>query len=643
MRQNATLAPAQENRKGVIQVISAMLEQAKLAYNSGEMVLALSLCERALANDRSNAEVLLLSATILEQAGEARKAAMLFAEAIRPAKEKRKEIAFRAATLFEAAGDMDLAIRALQEAKVFFPDDLDVLQGLCGLCRESGKYGTARNDALLLAQTGTNFGHYISAGIILNGTGHFEEAYAVMKKAVAEMPQDRLALSELFWAAANVCDLELSSALQAQIEEGYAAEGAAPDIREGAFRALMWTGDEALLARYARRTADVLLPPVAPAIGFDTHVDGKAEDIIRVGYVSCDFYDHATMALLAGVLEAHDRDRFEIYAICHTQPVRREDAMHERMLDTVDYYIDILEKSDAEAAEIIRGLGIDVLVDLKGFTQGARLGIFCRRAAPIQISWLGYPGSVTGAGIQYAITDHIVTPETSAPFFQEKLLRLPGSYQCNDRARERVSRSGRRADYGLPEDAIVFAAFNHAAKIRTPVFESWMKILAAVDGSVLWLYPMGTLAQQNLKAAAQARGIDPDRLVFASLEPIDEHLRRLPQADIALDTGPCNGHTTTSDALWAGVPVLSFKGTSFAGRVSESLLNAVGLRELVAEDLAGFEAMAIDLARDSEKLAKLRSRLVAARDTAPLFDTEELTRQVEALYAAVVGATTLGD
>ncbi len=206
-----------------------------------------------------------------------------------------------------------------------------------------------------------------------------------------------------------------------------------------------------------------------------------------------------------------------------------------------------------------------------------------------------------------------------------------------------MSRTGSRADHGLPPDAFVFASFNHAAKIRLPVFESWMRILSAVEGSVLWLYPMSALAQANLRTVAEARGIAPERLIFAELAPMADHLRRLPQADLALDTGPCNGHTTTSDALWAGVPVLSFKGTSFAGRVSESLLNAVGLRELVADDLAGFEEMAIGLAGNPARLAELRERLIAARDEAPLFDTEELTRQVEALYQSVVTASRLGE
>lgn len=622
---------------------SEIYEQALAAFRSGNVALALAVCDRVLSLDRSDADILLLAATILEQAGERRKAAMLYAEAADKTSVRRKDIAFRAASLFEELGERPLAFRALAALQPALPDDPDLLQSLCGLAREMGDYGLAREAALKLAGTAADFDAALSAGMILNGLGLFEQAHAPLALAHATRPDDRLALSEYFWAAANVCDLETSATLQAKLEAAYAQEGDAADIRENAFRALMWTGDEALLARYARRTADVLLPPVAPAIGFDTNVEGKDPEIIRVGYLSCDFYDHATMSLLAGVLEAHDRDRFEVFAFCHTPQARRDDAMHERMLDTVDYYIDILNLSDAEAAETIRGLGIDVLVDLKGFTQGARLGIFCRRSAPIQMTWLGYPGSVTGAGIQYAITDHVVTPDTSIPFYQEKLLRLPGSYQCNDAARERVSRSGSRAEHGLPDDAIVFAAFNHAAKIRLPVFESWMRILAAVENSVLWLYPMGALAQSNLRAAAERRGIAPDRLVFAPLAPMAEHLRRLPQADLALDTGPCNGHTTTSDALWAGVPVLSFKGTSFAGRVSESLLNAVGLRELVAEDLAGFETMAIGLARDPAPLADLRERLIAARDDAPLFDTEELTRQVEALYQSVVTASRLGE
>lgn len=622
---------------------SEIYEQALAAFRSGNAALALAVCDSVLSLDRSDADILLLSATILEQAGEKRKAAMLYAEAAGKAKERRKDIAFRAASLFEELGERPLAFQVLHALQPALSDDPDILQSLCGLAREMGDYGLAREAALKLAQTAADFDACISAGIILNGLGLFEDAFATLARAHAERLDERLALSEYFWAAANVCDLETSAVLQAKLEAAYAEEGDAADIRENAFRALMWTGDEALLARYARRTADVMLPPVAPAIGFDTNVDGKDPEIIRVGYVSCDFYDHATMSLLAGVLEAHDRDRFEIFAFCHTPAARREDAMHERMLDTVDYYIDILNLTDAEAAETIRSLGIDVLVDLKGFTQGARLGIFCRRSAPIQLTWLGYPGSVTGAGIQFAITDHIVTPDTSIPYYQEKLLRLPGSYQCNDAARERVSRAGDRAEHGLPQDAIVFAAFNHAAKIRLPVFESWMRILSEVKGSVLWLYPMGALAQANLRAAAAKRAISPERLIFANLAPMADHLRRLPQADLALDTGPCNGHTTTSDALWAGVPVLSFRGTSFAGRVSESLLNAVGLRELVAGDLPGFEAMAIGLARDPARLADLRERLIAARDDAPLFDTEELTRQVEALYQSVVTASRLGE
>lgn len=622
---------------------SELYEQALEAYRAGNATLALAVCDVILASDRSSADVLILAATILEQAGETRKAASLYAEAVPASGARVKDVAFRAAGLFDGMGDRRAAFHALAAAQPAMPDDRDILQGLCGLAREAGDYGLARDAALSLAPIAGSFEERLSAGMILNGLGLFEEAYAVLKSAYAEQPADRLTLSEYFWAAANVCDLDTAAALQAQLEAGYAAEGDVPDIRENAFRALMWTGDEALLARYARRTADVLLPPVAPAAAFDTEVEGKEAGIIRVGYVSCDFYDHATMSLLAGVLETHDRDRFEVFAFCHTPKARREDAMHERMLDTVDYYVDILGLSDADAAETIRGLGIDILVDLKGFTQGARLGIFCRRAAPVQITWLGYPGSVTGAGIRYAITDHIVTPDTSIPYYQEKLLRLPASYQCNDATRERVSREGRRADHGLPEDALVFAAFNHAAKIRLPVFESWMRILAGVPNSVLWLSPMSPMATTNLRAAAEARGIAADRLVFADLVSMAEHLRRLPQADLALDTGPCNGHTTTSDALWAGVPVLSFKGTSFAGRVSESLLAAVGLRELVAEDLAGFEAMAIAIALDPARRAALRDHLIAARDTAPLFDTEELTRQVEALYEAVLTASQLGD
>ncbi len=610
-----------------------MLDLAKVEFNNGNMQAALGALTAFFAEGQPDREVLLLAAAAHEQLGESRRAALRYAQALEISPQDWKQIATRSARLFRDAGCLRDAIKVLSISLRYDEEDLEILSAICSIYADLGEYESAQPFASVLARLAKTYDPAMSAGMILNGLGRFAEAFAPLKVAASERPGDRLAVSELFWCASNLADLTTSAILQVQLENAYASEGDAADLRENAFRALMWTGDEALLARYARRTADVALPPVSPRPErYDTSVPGKEQGIIRIGYVSCDFYNHATMTLLAGILEHHDRSRYEIFAFCHTPEEKRGDAMHERMLDTVDFYVDLLEKSNEEAAEIIRDSGIDVLVDLKGFTQGSRLPIFCQRPAPVQVTWLGYPGSVTGAGIDYAITDEIVTPETSAPYFQEKLMRLPVSYQCNDNRRERVSRTGSRADHGLPDKAIVFCSFNHAAKIRAPVFVAWMRILEAIEGSVLWLGQMGPKARENLKVAARSAGVDPDRIVFAQSMPLEEHMRRLPHADIALDTGPCNGHTTTSDALWAGVPVLSFKGTSFAGRVSESLLTAVGLSELVASDIEAYEQLAISIAQDPERLAALRVHLEAARENAPLFDTQTKTRQLEMLF-----------
>lgn len=614
-------------------MIARMLDLAKVEFNNGNMKAALGALGTIFAEGQPTREVLLLAAAAHEELGEKRRAAVRYAQALEMSEQDWKEIAFRAARLFAMALTPRESVKVLTLALRYDTEEPDILTALCSMYAELGDYSEALPFARMLSRVAKTYEQSISAGLILNGLGLFAEAYGPLKNAVDAKPGDRLAVSELFWCASNLADLTMSSILQVQLEAAYRKEGDAADLRENAFRALMWTGDEELLARYARRTADVALPPVAerPA-SYNTATPGKEPGIIRIGYVSCDFYNHATMSLLAGILENHDRSRFEIFAFCHTPEDRREDEMHDRMLDTVDFYVDILEKSNEETADLIRESGIDILVDLKGFTQGSRLGIFCLRPAPVQVSWLGYPGSVTGAGIDYAVTDEIVTPATSEPYFQEKLKRVPVSYQCNDSRRERVVRAGTRAEHGLPEDAIVFCSFNHAAKIRAPVFVAWMHILSAVEGSVLWLGQLSPKARENLRVAARSAGVDPERLVFAENMSVTDHMRRIPQADIALDTGPCNGHTTTSDALWAGVPVISFKGNSFAGRVSESLLAAVGLPELVAEDLLDFEKLAISIAKDPERLASLRRHLVDARDNAPLFDTKAKTGQLETIY-----------
>lgn len=613
--------------------MSALLDKAKQQFNRGDYKIALATLRRLISQEKRNPDGYILAATIHEQQGNREQAAAFYADAIPLTPTLKREVGFRAASHFLAIGLGERALAALVALHRFLPDDADVNHGICSILREAGRYPEAAPFALKLAAIGTSFDNLLNAGIVLSGLGRYEEAYPALLKAHAENPDERLALSELFWCAGNLCDFAIADALQARIEQAYRREGPAADIRENAFRAVTWSADEAYHAAVARRTAAALFPPVAETAATPPSVAGRR---IRIGYVSADFCEHATMALFAGVLESHDRTAFEIFGICHTPENARHGAMRARFLQSVDHCVDILALNDDAAAEKIRQSGIDILVDLKGFTQGSRLGIFCRRPAPVQVTYLGFPGSVAGVGIDYALTDAIVTPDSSIPHYQEKLLRLPASYQCNDAGREPVSRTGTRAEHGLPDAAMVFSSFNQAQKIRGPVFAAWMRILAGVDGSVLWIGDQLPAIRANLQKAAAAAGIDPARIVFAAKKPMAEHLRRLTQADIGLDTAPYNGHTTTSDALWCGVPVLTWKGTSFAGRVSESLLRAVGLPELVAADIDGFVHSAIALAHDRDRLSGLHDHLIAARRTAPLFDTMALTRAIEAHFRQLV-------
>ncbi len=616
--------------------VTALLDQAKQQFNEGDLKSALATLYSLFETERGDPQPMILAATIHERLGDRAMAATFYAGAIDLTPNLKREVAFRAASHYLAVGDGDAALSAMLMLEKHLPDDLDLVHSICSLHREAGRYADALPYARTLAVKGQNFGNFLNAGIVLSGLGLYEEAYPPLLQAYAANPQERLALSELFWCAGNLCDFPLADRLQGELQAAYAREGVTADIRENAFRALVWSGDEEYHARCARRTAEAVFPSVAPKWSRAERAPGP----IRIGYLSSDFCDHATMALFAGVLEAHDRERFAVYGICHTAEDQRKGPVRERFLEAIDFYIDILALDDDAAADLVRSLDLDILVDLKGFTQGNRLGIFCRRPAPVQVTYLGFPGSVSGVGIDYAVTDRIVTPDRSIPFYQEKLLRLDGSYQANDRSREAVERApdraAARAAHGLPVDGVVFCSFNQPQKIRGTVFAAWMQVLAAVDGSVLWLSDQSPLIRANLQKAARAHGIDPARLVFAPKKPLAEHLRRLAEADIALDTAPYNGHTTTSDALWCGVPVVTVKGTNFASRVSESLLSAVGQPQLVAGDLSEFVRLAVELAQDGDRHLRLRQDLIEARTTAPLFDTELFTRRLEEKFLEIV-------
>jgi predicted O-linked N-acetylglucosamine transferase (SPINDLY family) len=339
---------------------------------------------------------------------------------------------------------------------------------------------------------------------------------------------------------------------------------------------------------------------------------------------------HAVAILIAELIEIHNKEQFEFIAFSLGPDVK--DGMQKRLSKAFDQFIDVRNKSDQAVAKLSRQLGIDIAIDLGGLTADCHTGIFSFRAAPIQVNYLGYPGTMGANFIDYIIADHTLIPAKSEKFYAEKIIYLPNTYQVNDRKKVISDKQFSRAELELPEDSFVFCCFNNNYKILPETFDGWMRILSAVEGSVIWLFQDNDWALNNLKEEAQKRGISEGRLVFAKRLPLPEHLARHRQADLFLDTFPCNAHTTTSDALWAGLPVLTLMGESFASRVAASLLTAIDLPELITSSQEHYEALAIELATNPAKLKVIKAKLEANRLTTPLFDTPRFTKHLEDAY-----------
>jgi predicted O-linked N-acetylglucosamine transferase (SPINDLY family) len=354
---------------------------------------------------------------------------------------------------------------------------------------------------------------------------------------------------------------------------------------------------------------------------------------IIIGYYSADYQNHATANLMAELFELHDRRRFEIIGFSYGTPTH--DPMRQRLLGAFDRFVEVRLNSDREIAQLSRELKVDIAVDLKGFTQDSRPGIFAHRAAPIQVNYLGYPGTVGGDYMDYIVADRTLIPPQHRRHYSEHVIYLPNSYQANDRKRPTPTESFAHADLGLPQSGFIFCSFNSCYKITPTLFDGWMRILQRVKHSILWLLTDSSAVAGSLRREAGRRGVSADRLVFAPQLPLARHLARYRVADLFLDTFPCGGHTTASDALWAGLPVLTRLGESFAARVAASLLTAIGLPELITSSAAQYEALAVELATDPLRLAAMRKKLALNRPTAPLFDTPRFTRDLEQGYVLV--------
>ena len=604
--------------------LQTLLEQ----INGGQAAAALPELEHLQAQLPTDPAVLSLRAEALRLAGRTGEAIAVFKQAGEQGAGARCWLA--AGILLAAERATEEALQCLFQANAATPDSEEVLDALITTLFNGNRHREGVEFARRQLTVSTKPTLLSRAALLLQANDLYEESSDAFKKIVRMDPDDPALIGGALVPARFTCDWEWIDALQRKLGAWYEA-GQFDLPQEFPLTHITWCPDEA-------RNLGVTLAYVERVVPKVERIPPRARrgtaGRIRIGYLSSDFRNHATMHLMAGVFEHHDRERFEVFAYDYSAPDISE--YRQRFLDSVDHHVPIHFMSDRQAAERIASDELDILFDLKLYTGGGRSGIPAHRPAPLQAAYLGFPGSAAHPEIDYIISDRFVTPDSSAPYYTEKFCRLPHSYQCNDRKRFAAPPSGNRAMHGLPEGKIVFGAFNQSYKIDRGSFAVWMRILREIPDSVLWLLGQSETAVANLSHHAQLAGIGPERRIFAPFAAPQDHFARLPAADAILDALVCNGHTTTSDALWAGVPVITARGAHFASRVSESLLNAMELSELVGSDQNDMVRIAKRVASDADYRTGLRQKVATHRLSAPLFDTVRFTRDFETAIEMMV-------
>ncbi len=465
-------------------------------------------------------------------------------------------------------------------------------------------------------------------GVVLGETGRLSEAIDAYVHALQLNGANSAALDELIHLMLRVCLWDgLPSLVDELLRRFRSGES---DLNSFSLLDLPATAAEQL--QCAQRNAARIQANVQMRYEHTPPTDWPAR--IKVGYLSYDYRQHPVAFLIGELFALHNRKKFEVFALAigpdDHSPTRQN------IKDTCDHFVDLAPLSRTEAAAKIHELGIHVLVDLTGYTTGARTEILALHPAPVQVNWLGYPGTMGAAYIEYIIADLTIIPPELEHHYSEAVVRMPDCYQINDRRRPIAEHTPSRTDCGLPEDAVVFCSFNHTHKITAEMFALWMRILQETPNSVLWLLESNALASENLRLAAQAHGVDSTRIIMAPKKPLPEHMARYRVADLALDTFPYNSHTTASDALWVGCPLVTCMGKTFASRVAASLLRAAHLPECVAHSFEEYAALAIKLATNRELLGSLRARLTLNRSTVPLFYAPTLVRNLESAYVRML-------
>jgi predicted O-linked N-acetylglucosamine transferase (SPINDLY family) len=611
-----------------------LYQQALDAWNADDLPMVFDLINRAMQSPASrHPDIFDLLGKALEKSAMPAEAAEAFEMAADRAPGGGLVYLKQAMGAAERAGNEEKAFLLAMRANKLAPEDADVVYTLVRGFRARGESELLEHYKNRLT-TSDNPEHLKLAAELISAETRNPFNLDLFKKLVRHYPDDHFTHFKLMSVAREFCDYETVAAEEAWLDGELAAGRESVFEGQTHFANLLHCGDERL-NRLARNNICIKGDPSPAQTASRRAMPHQWGEKIRVGYLSNDFGStHATMRLMRNVLELHDRSRFDITLYCYSPEslIARDDGGR----GDWGRIVPVRPLGIEQTAARIRDDGIDILVDLKGHTGDSRCHVLNHPAAPIHVAWLGYPGSTTGVDVDYVIGDRLVLPETSKPFYHEKFLRMPASYQPNDRGHRPLPPPTPRAELGLPADRFVFATFNSNRKITRQNLDLWADIMRRTPQSVLWAMIYHDIGRKNFAGYLSARGIDPERIIFASAADYEVHIARAQAADLCLDNWPYNGHTTTSDMLWAGLPVLTRRGTNFASRVSESLLNAVGLPELVADDDRQFTDMAVDLASNASRLGDLRARLNAARPNAPLFDPEAFRLALEDGYGRMV-------
>lgn len=630
-KQCCMLLPKKTNNTPTLNVasseISEALKTASDYISAGKYQDSVRICQAILQMRPHHQEALNMLGVLAYYAGNNELALNLLSKALN-INNQYTDAHNNIAEVYRASGKFRKAISHLQEAIRLKSNYVDALINYGNVLQDIHEYDLALAQYnKVLKNNPSHKGALSNKANLLQQLNRHSEAIVVYEKLITFDENYDYALGGLVYSKLSCCDWTKMSEKIIQINSK--VEAGKNVIKP--FDLLAISNESRLQFKCAKRFASYQHPSRSLNANQQINHDGK----IRIAYISADFRQHPVSQLLAEVIELHNRDKFEIVGISFGADDKSE--MRARLLKAFDQFHDVSESSDLDVANLLQNLHVDIAVDLMGYTAGSRMGIFSYHAVPVQVTFLGYAGTSGVDYIDYIISDKVVLPSDDSQWFSEKVVHLPNTFFPRDSKKVASEKIFTRASQGLPDNAFVFCSFNNSYKINPEVFDVWMRLLNQIDESVLWLSSANEMVKSNLIQEAGLRGISEDRLIFAKREEhLQDHLARHKLADLFLDTLPYNAHTTSSDALWAGLPVLTCLGNTFAGRVSASLLCAVGLEELVTKSIHEYESSALKLAVDHDYLTSLKLKLLKNREQLPVFNTKEYTKNLEHVFISMV-------